>query len=57
MRAKEHSRLILSRARNAIKRVGLHYIGFSESVVAGKEVVSTGDPKIAKINELVTNLG
>jgi hypothetical protein len=55
--AQKHSRLILSRECEPFKRVGLHYIGFSKSGVAGTRLVPHGSRKIAEIDRIVTNFG
>jgi hypothetical protein len=47
----------LSWDRYPFKRVGLHYIDFSESVVAGYAGCLVPEPKIAQIDGTVTNFG
>ena len=53
----KHSRPILSRERNPFKRVGLHYIDFSEFEIAGKQLASPRNRTTAQIDGVVTNFG
>jgi hypothetical protein len=47
----------MSPDRIGFKRVGLHYIDFSESSIAGKALASSGGLKIAQIIPAATNFG
>jgi hypothetical protein len=57
MGTQKHSRPILSRDGNPFKRVGLHYIDFSESVFAGEALSLSRRRKIVQIDGAVTNFG
>jgi hypothetical protein len=41
----------------AFKRVGLHYIAFSESAIANTRLVTLVSSKIAEFGRAVTNFG
>jgi len=41
----------------AFKRVGLHYIAFSEPAIAKTRLVSLQTSKIAEFGSFVTNIG
>jgi hypothetical protein len=47
----------LSSAALAFKRVGLHYIAFSEPAIAKTRLVSLVSSKIAESGRAVTNFG
>jgi hypothetical protein len=57
MWTKIHSAIIVPRQKTAFKRVGLHYIAFSDTAIQAKGLVSRRPAKIAENADFVTNLG
>jgi hypothetical protein len=57
MRPQKHLAASLSSQVVGFKRVGLHYIAFSEPAIAKTRLVSLVSSKIAESGSVVTNFG